>query len=426
MTNNALIGLQWGDEGKGKIVDFLTENHDIIVRYQGGNNAGHTVFIQDEKYVLHLIPSGILHDGKICLIGNGVVIDPVALFEEIDELKHKNISVDKRLFIADNAHVLMPYHKAIDKFKESKLGDKKIGTTGRGIGPCYVDKVQRTGIRMHDLCSDNKEIFKEKLKNNLNEYKAMCGDLDEESFSFDSICEEYLKLGQQLKDFIVNPVYFLSNAKNNNQNILFEGAQGTALDVDFGTYPYVTSSNPITGGVCTGSGMAPSCINEIFGVTKAYCTRVGSGPFPSEMDEEMGESVRKAGGEFGATTGRPRRCGWIDIVQLRYACILNGVTSLVVTKLDVLDTLKTIKMVIGYKKNGSITKEFPSDVSFFNDFEPIVEEFPGWETETSNKQSFAELPENAKAYLSKVAELTETKISIVSIGANRRQTFKVE
>ena len=428
MSNIGLIGLQWGDQGKGKIIDYLGEDSDIVVRYQGGNNAGHTVLIEDKKYVLHLIPSGILNDQKICLIGNGVVLDPKALFEEIQYLKEKGVSVEGRLKIADNTNILMPYHRDLDLAREESMGDRKIGTTGRGIGPCYVDKYKRCAIRLHDLCSDNSEPFKEKLLRNFEEYTTVItmeykGVL---SKSFEEVFEEYKAYGKKLKPFIVNSVYFFEKAVNENKRFLFEGAQGAALDVDFGTYPFVTSSNPTSGGFFTGSGANPKMIDCIIGVTKAYCTRVGSGPFPSEMEASLADEIRKAGGEFGATTGRPRRCGWLDAVQLRYAVLLNGVDTLAVTKIDVLDSLKKIQIVTGYKVNGKIVKEFPSDIHFFDHFETVCEEWDGWLSSTTDILSYEQLPLKAKAFLKRIAELAGVKIGILSVGSKRSQTFKLD
>jgi len=426
MSNIGLVGLQWGDEGKGKIIDYLVEDSDIVVRFQGGNNAGHTVIVGKNKYVLHLIPSGILHLDKQCLIGNGVVIDPKALFEEIDYLEEKGISVKGRLKIAENSHVLMPYHKAYDLLKESGLGEKKIGTTGRGIGPCYADKIQRSGIRIHDITSENKSTLKTKLKENYDEYSKQIalkkGDALE---NFEVMFNEISKFGDKLKEYTVNPVYYLAGLREQGKTILFEGAQGAALDIDFGTYPFVTSSNPTAGGICTGAGVGPVFINEIYGVTKAYCTRVGSGPFPSEDSGKFGEDLRKAGNEFGATTGRPRRCGWLDAVQLKYSSLVNGVTHLVVTKIDVLDNLSTVSIVTGYKKNGVTISTFPSDISYFDDFELITEDLPGWNTSTQNCKDFASLPLNAQNYLKRVSELAGVKLAIISVGADRSQTFKV-
>jgi len=426
MANIGLVGLQWGDEGKGKIIDYLVEDSDIVVRFQGGNNAGHTVIVGENKYVLHLIPSGILHKDKKCLIGNGVVIDPKALFEEIDYLEEKGISVKGRLKIAENSHVLMPYHKAYDLLKESGLGEKKIGTTGRGIGPCYADKIQRSGIRIHDITSKNKSSLKTKLKENYDEYSKLITLKQGKALEdFEIMFNEISKLGDKLKEYTVNPVYYLADLREQGKTILFEGAQGAALDIDFGTYPFVTSSNPTAGGICTGAGVGPVFINEIYGVTKAYCTRVGSGPFPSEDSGQFGEDLRKAGNEFGATTGRPRRCGWLDAVQLKYSSLVNGVTHLVVTKIDVLDNLSTVSIVTGYKKDGVITSAFPSDISYFDDFELITEDLPGWNTSTENCRDFDSLPLNAQNYLKRVSELAGVKLAIISVGADRSQTFKV-
>ena len=427
MPNIGLIGLQWGDEGKGKIIDYLVEQSDVVVRFQGGNNAGHTVIIEDKKYVLHLIPSGILNDNKICLIGNGVVLDPRALFEEIAYLKEKGIEVKGRLKIAENANILMPYHKDIDHARENSMGDRKIGTTGRGIGPCYVDKYKRCGIRVHDICSEDLEIFRGKLQSNFEEYSKVLSTKYGSALTgnFEDTFREYVEFGKKLKEYVVNPVYFFSKLSKNDR-ILFEGAQGTALDVDFGTYPFVTSSNPTAGGIFTGSGASPSMIQEVIGVTKAYCTRVGSGPFPSEMEEKTAEEIRTAGGEFGSTTGRPRRCGWLDAVQLRYAVLLNGVTSLAVTKMDVLDKLSTIRILTGYKRNGITIQEFPSDISFFKNFEPVTEECPGWKSSTSACSKYEDLPENAKKFLKRIEELSGAKISVISVGPKRSQTFRVK
>ncbi|MBN2145519.1 MAG: adenylosuccinate synthase [Candidatus Aureabacteria bacterium] len=422
-----LIGAQWGDEGKGKIIDFLVKDKDIVVRYQGGNNAGHTVYFKNKKHVLHLIPSGILHPDKICLIGNGVVIDPAALLEEIKQLEQLGISIENRLKIAGNAHLIMPYHKVLDAASEESLGDNKIGTTGRGIGPCYVDKVQRCGIRLADLCAEDKNLFARKLRKNCEEKnKILAGLYGVFPVNYEKILPEYQQYGEQLQPFLVNPVSFLDEAIKSGKKILFEGAQGTGLDVDFGTYPFVTSSNPTLGGAYTGSGIGVTSISEVIGVSKAYSTRVGSGPFPSEMDDQQADEIRKIGNEFGATTGRPRRCGWIDTVQLKYACLLNGVTSLAITKLDVLDKIKTIKIITGYEKNGKNIKEFPMDMSFFQTSKLITEEWPGWEEDTSSVSRFDSLPVNAQRYLSRISELTGVKIGIISVGPLRDQTFEVE
>ncbi len=424
MSNMVLIGAQWGDEGKGKIIDFLVEENDIVVRYQGGNNAGHTVVVGDQKYVLRLIPSGILHPGKICLIGNGVVLDPNALLQEIAYLEKLNVSVKETLRIADNAHVIMPYHQALDQAKEESLGVNKIGTTGKGIGPCYSDKVKRTGIRVHDLCSIDPAALLEKLERNCLDYNKALSEYGIPPLDSRAIFTQTIQFGKQLRPFVVNPVYFLETQRKLKKRILFEGAQGTALDVDFGTYPFVTSSNPSIGGACTGTGIGATRIDTVMGVTKAYATRVGSGPFPSEMDEVTAKIVRRAGNEFGSVTGRSRRCGWLDIVQLKYAAILNGMDSLVMTKVDVLDQFKTIKIVIAYSKDGIKTEEFPSDIAYFKNFQTETEEWPGWQTDTSSVTCFTDLPVNAKKYLNRISELTGLPIKIVSVGAKRSQTFK--
>jgi adenylosuccinate synthase len=356
-----------------------------------------------------------------------VVIDPRALFEEIDMLESRGVDVRDRLKIADNAHVLMPFHKSWDLAGERVRGEQKIGTTGRGIGPCYVDKVQRSGIRMHDLCSENAALFREKLESRWKEYSELLAYKGTEPLEDSGrVFEEYREYGEKIRPFLVRPVYFFEEAHRRGQSILFEGAQGTSLDVDFGTYPFVTSSNPTIGGVLTGAGIHPGFIDQIWGVTKAYCTRVGCGPFPSEADREMGERLRRAGSEFGATTGRPRRCGWLDAVQLRYACLLNGVSHLVVTKLDVLDELDEIKIVTAYRKNGGIVREFPSEIEFFDDFEPVTESLPGWKTSTGGALSLSDLPEAARRYLNKISMLVDVPIAAVSVGARRRQTFRTE
>jgi adenylosuccinate synthase len=422
-----LIGAQWGDEGKGKIIDYVVRDMDMVVRYQGGNNAGHTVCIGDKKYVLHLIPSGILHPDKICLIGNGVVLDPAALLEEIESLKKMGISVENRLKIAGNTHLIMPYHKVLDSASEENLGNNKIGTTGRGIGPCYVDKAQRCGIRMCDLCGEDTALFAMKVRKNCEEKnKILAGLYGEFPVNYEKILPEYQIYARTLRSFMVNPVYFLDEAVRSGKKILFEGAQGTGLDIDFGTYPYVTSSNPTLGGVFTGSGIGCSSISDVIGVAKAYTTRVGSGPFPSEMEDVLAGEIRKIGNEFGATTGRPRRCGWMDAVQLKYACILNGITSLAITKLDVLDKMKSIKIVTAYERDGKTTKEFPQESSYFQTSKVITEEWPGWETDTSSITRFSALPVKAQRYLSRISELAGAKISIISVGPQRDQTFRVE
>ncbi|MBN2189793.1 MAG: adenylosuccinate synthase [Candidatus Aureabacteria bacterium] len=425
MSVTVLVGTQWGDEGKGKIIDVLTENADIVARYQGGNNAGHTVEIGDDKHILHLIPSGILRDRVICVIGNGVVIDPAVLLDEIKNLEKNNIKVKNRLFISETAHVILPYHKLLDKLEEGSKGSKKIGTTGRGIGPCYVDKYARKGIRMADLvCPD---ILKNKVKNRVSEInEVLVAKYSEHKLDAAAIAAEYTKYGEMLKD-MVKPVHIILNkAISEGKRILCEGAQGTLLDVDHGTYPYVTSSSATAGGACTGTGIGPSNIKNIVGVMKAYITRVGEGPFPTELDKHMGEVIRKKGGEFGATTGRPRRCGWFDAVIGKYAVMLNSIDKIAFTKLDVLDDLDEIRICTAYKYNGKTIKEFPPVLEVLEKCEPVYETFRGWKTETSGCAKFGELPEQARKYVKKLAELVGSRAWIVSVGPKRSQTFYAE
>ena len=427
MPNMALIGVQWGDEGKGKIVDVLIQNCDINVRYQGGNNAGHTVWIEDKKYVLHLIPSGILHENKVCVIGNGVVVDPKALLEEIKTLENHGISVQARLKIAENAHVILPYHQKLDGAQEdSSSGEVVIGTTRKGIGPCYMDKVKRRGIRMHDICNKDKQTFYQKLKLNVEEYnEILTRKYHLAPVDLETIFKEYSEVGNQISHLLVNPVYFLEQAHLENKSLLFEGAQGTGLDVDFGTYPFVTSSNPTIGGLFTGSGFPSSKVQLFYGVSKAYTTRVGAGPFPSELEDPLGKEIREKGNEFGSTTGRPRRVGWLDMVQLKFSCILNGINSLVITKLDVLDFQPSIKIITAYRINGQKTTQFPTNLSDVKDLKTETLELPGWQQKTSSIKNWNDLPTNAKNYLNKISELTGVKISYVSVGAERSQIIKL-
>ncbi|RMF57322.1 MAG: adenylosuccinate synthase, partial [Calditrichaeota bacterium] len=413
---------QWGDEGKGKIVDLLSENYAITARYQGGANAGHTVVIGDEQYILHLIPSGILHPGVECVIGNGVVIDPVALLDEIRLLESKNIRVEGRLWISQKAHLIMPYHKLLDTASEEKQGSEKIGTTGRGIGPAYVDKANRKGIRIVDLL--DRELFEKKLRQNLQEKNELLEKIyGKVPLDMDSIINEYLEFDKLIDPYIKDVSVFLNQAIANGKSVLLEGAQGTLLDVDHGTYPYVTSSNPVSGGACIGVGIGPTKITEVIGVLKSYTTRVGEGPFPTELTGELGERLRKAGNEYGATTGRPRRCGWFDAVIARYAVRINGIDSLAVTKLDVLDEFEKIYVCTGYRYNGRVLSEFPSDVKTLTKCEPIYEEFPGWQQPTSEAKSWDELPTVARNYLEYLESLTGAPIKIVSVGSRRSQTI---
>lgn len=417
-----LVGAQWGDEGKGKVIDILTQDAQYIARYQGGNNAGHTVVIGDSKYVLHLIPSGILHEGKICIIGHGVVVDPKALIDEIELLKSQDIDVTGRLKISDKAHVIFPYHRKIDELREARRKKGKIGTTKKGIGPCYADKVSRVGIRMADLY--DKEYFKERLIGNVEEKNAAIKELNSfDGFSVDSILEEYLGYAEKLKEFVCDTTLLLNTALKKGDNILFEGAQGTFLDVDYGTYPYVTSSSSTAGGACIGGGVGPSRIDEVVGVVKAYTTRVGEGPFPTEFGPDLMDTIRQKGGEFGTTTGRARRCGWFDSVLVQNSVDINGIDHVVITKLDVLDELDTIKICTAYKYKDTVYHNIPGDPGFLNNCEPVYEEMPGWNTDTSNITEFQALPENARKYLARIKELIGTDIMLVSVGKSRKQTF---
>jgi len=423
MPNTVIIGAQWGDEGKGKVIDIFAPKADYIVRYQGGNNAGHTVVIGKDKFVLHLIPSGILHKGKICVIGNGVVVDPKALLEEIGMLEAKGIKVDGRFFISHQAHIIFPYHRRLDELKEGMK--KKIGTTKKGIGPCYSDKVARAGIRVIDLL--NSVVFKEKLKNNLKEKNAILAKIyNAEGYSFEALYREYSDYAGKIKKYACDTTLLLNDAIKKSKRILFEGAQGTLLDVDHGTYPFVTSSNATAGGASTGTGVGPTKIDKVIGIVKAYTTRVGEGPFPTEFEQDLLDRIREKGGEFGATTGRPRRCGWFDSVIVKHSVMVNGIDEIVLTKLDVLDGLEVLKICTAYKYEGRIYKNFPSDIKVLSGLEPIYEETPGWKTDTANITSYSKLPRNAKLYLKKIQKLLETRIVLISVGSERRQTFSSE
>ncbi len=419
---SVLVGAQWGDEGKGKVIDILTEDVDYIVRYQGGNNAGHTVVIGDKQYVLHLIPSGILHDNKICVIGHGVVVDPKAVLDEVSLLTKQGIEVGDRLKISDKAHVIFPYHRKIDEIRETKRKKGKIGTTKRGIGPCYSDKVARVGIRMGDLYDE--EYFRERLEINLLEKNVIMKDLSGfDGYSVDEVFEEYNAYAEKLKKYVCDTTLLLNNALKEKKSILFEGAQGTFLDVDYGTYPYVTSSNSTAGGACTGAGIGPSRIDRVYGVVKAYTTRVGEGPFPTEFGTELMKEIRTKGGEFGATTGRARRCGWFDSVLVKNSVEINGMDKVIITKLDVLDELKTIKICTSYRYKGETYNSVPGKPRFLDICEPVYEEHPGWEADTSNITSYNDLPENARKYLDRIQELIGTEIMLVSVGKSRKQTL---
>jgi len=423
MKVTVLVGSQWGDEGKGKIVDILSANYDIVARYQGGANAGHTVAIGDKQYILHLIPSGILREDVICVIGNGVVIDPTALLEEIELLKKHGISVEGRLFISHNAHLIMPYHKLLDSINES--GGNKIGTTGRGIGPCYIDKYARKGIRIVDLL--NRKILGEKIRENLKEKNNLLKKVYEHAeLDVDSIIEQYEAFDDAIDKYIKDVPAYLNVAITEGKSILLEGAQGALLDVDHGTYPFVTSSNPTSGGACTGTGIPPTKITDVFGIVKAYTTRVGNGPFPTELLDEVGEKLRTAGAEFGATTGRPRRCGWFDAFLVKYSSLINGTDTVAITKLDVLSHFQEIKVCTGYELNGKPLKSFPTDVEKLANVKPIYETLPGWNTDITKCGSYGELPEATKNYLSFIAKEAGLKLGIISVGPKRTQTFFVD
>lgn len=425
MPNTVVVGLQWGDEGKGKIVDYLAEKAHVVARYQGGHNAGHTVVIGNEKFVLHLIPSGILYKGKKCLIGNGVVIDPAALIKEIDGLKSRGVEVGGNLYISKNAHVIMPYHMALDRENEKLRGNKSIGTTGRGIGPAYCDKVGRTGIRMADLFYPS--VFREKLNAHLFHVNFLLKNLYKtEPFATDDIYEEYLGYAGRLSDYIADTDIIINGAIASKGNILFEGAQGTLLDIDHGTYPFVTSSNAIAGGACTGLGVGPTKISRVLGVVKAYTTRVGSGPFPTEMKDDLGKAVREKGGEYGATTGRPRRCGWLDAVILKHAARINGVTGIALTKLDILDGLDTIKICTAYRYRGALYDEFPKEMNVFEECEPVYEEMKGWKTSTLGISDYGKLPEIAGAYVRKVEKILGVKVHMISTGQKRDEIITLK
>jgi adenylosuccinate synthase len=420
MSVTVIVGAQWGDEGKGKLVDVLSDKHKVVMRYQGGANAGHTVHVGDKKYVLHLIPGGILRDDVICLIGNGVVVDPLALFEEIEFLAEKGISVDGRLFISDRAHIIMPYHRAIDRASEAQLADQKIGTTGRGIGPAYIDKASRCGIRFADL-SDT-ESLPQKIRSNVDaKNKVLVETYHQDPIDADELIAEVSGWAKRLAPFISDTADMIYDKWKSGADVLLEGAQGCLLDVDYGTYPFVTSSNPTSGGATIGTGLPPRAIDDVIGVMKAYVTRVGSGPFPSEELNEMGDKLRALGNEFGATTGRPRRCGWFDAVAARYSARINGLTSMALTKVDVLDAFDEIKICTGYKYRGEMLNNFPAGLHVLSECKPVFETMPGWKTETSSCRKYEDLPEKARAYIARLEQLCEVKASYVSVGVDRDQ-----
>jgi len=422
MSVSILVGSQWGDEGKGKIVDLLSTKYDIVARYQGGANAGHTIQIGDKQYIFHLIPSGILHENVVCVIGNGVVLEPNALLEEIEMLKQNGINIEGRLFISHNAHLIMPYHKLLDSINEK--GTRKIGTTGRGIGPSYIDKYARNGIRIADLL--DKDSLKEKIKKNLDEKNNILKKLyDHEELEIDEIIQDCIDFDAKIDNYITDTSELLNNAILKNKSILLEGAQGALLDVDHGTYPYVTSSNPTSGGACTGTGIPPTKITDVIGIVKAYTTRVGLGPFPTELFDEDGEKLGRIGAEFGATTGRPRRCGWFDAFLVNYSRKINGIDRAVITKLDVLGYFDEIKVCVGYEINGKKLKYFPTSEAEINLAKPIYEVLPGWNQDISNVRSYDDLPKTAKEYLTFLSVKCGFEIKYISVGPKRSQTIEL-
>jgi adenylosuccinate synthase len=420
MANLIVVGAQWGDEGKGKIVDLLTANFDIVARYQGGHNAGHTVIINGQKYVLHLIPSGILHPKKQCVIGNGVVIDPVALKKEIAELAAAGIDCKGRLYVSNRAHVILEYHRLVEKGDEERRGQAKIGTTNRGIGPAYEDKMGRRGLRICDLCDAEKlrKHIEESLRVKQSAVPSIAGTLNLEDTYKDA-----LALGKELSEYFIDAAEFLNSSIDEGKSVLFEGAQGTLLDVDHGTYPYVTASSATAGGACTGTGVGPTRMDGVIGISKAYTTRVGEGPFPTELMDQVGDIIRNRGQEYGASTGRPRRCGWFDAVVVRYSKLINNLSSLVITKLDVLDELDEIKVCTGYRYKGGLLQSFPPEIEVLAQCKPEYTAMRGWKQKTAGIQNLEELPSLARDYLNRLSDLVKTEISVVSTGPDRKETI---
>lgn len=420
MATVVVLGTQWGDEGKGKIVDFLAEQADVVVRYQGGNNAGHTVVVGDQEYKLHLIPSGILYPNKTCVIGNGVVIDPAVLLKELAYLQNRGIDTGN-LRVSNRAHVIMPYHRLLDEVEEEKR-QNKIGTTKRGIGPCYMDKDARQGIRIVDLMDP--EEFSERLADNLEAKNFLLERVyDAEGFDFETVKKEYLGYAEQLRKYVADTSVIINEAIKAGKNVLFEGAQATLLDIDHGTYPYVTSSHPTAGGACIGAGVGPTSINKVIGVVKAYTTRVGEGPFLTELKNEIGDHIRNRGQEFGTTTGRPRRCGWLDAAVIKYSAAVSGIHSFALTRLDILDGLKKLQLCVGYKYKGEVLQEFPASLKVLAQCEPVYEEMDGWTEDTSRAKSYDALPEPAKRYIKRISEVSGVGFSIISVGPKRDQTI---
>ncbi|SFQ29934.1 adenylosuccinate synthase [Desemzia incerta] len=424
MSSVVVVGTQWGDEGKGKITDFLSENAEVIARYQGGDNAGHTIVFGGVTYKLHLIPSGIFSSKKISVIGNGVVVNPKALIKELAYLHERGISTDN-LRISDRAHVILPYHIQLDQLQEESKGENKIGTTIKGIGPAYMDKVSRVGIRIADLL--DKELFEEQLRRNLEEKNRLFTKLyDSTEIAFEDVFEEYYQYGQEIKKYVTDTSVILNEALDAGKNVLFEGAQGVMLDIDQGTYPFVTSSNPVAGGVTIGSGVGPSKVNKVVGVCKAYTSRVGDGPFPTELHDEIGQRIRDIGKEYGTTTGRPRRVGWFDAVVMRHSKRVSGITNLSLNSIDVLSGLDTVKICTAYERNGEKILHYPASLKELAECTPIYEELPGWNEDITNCRSLEELPENARNYVNRISELVGVRISTFSVGPGREQTNILE
>ena len=420
MPNRVVVGAQWGDEGKGKIVDLLAEEADLVARYQGGANAGHTVVYKNRRLVLHQIPSGILRPKKICVIGSGVVVDLESLLEEISNLKKVGVNLQGRLWISQGAHLVMPYHKAREKMEEQRRGKDRIGTTLRGIGPAYEDKTGRRGIRICDLWDQNN--FQKKISENLSLHGSVKKYLAQNGYlTGPKLSSAILRLGKKVKRFVTDTSVILNQACRNGKTLLLEGAQGTLLDLDFGTYPYNTSSNTTAGGACTGLGIGPTVIDEVIGVAKAYTTRVGNGPFPTELNNSLGEYLRRKGDEYGATTQRPRRCGWLDLMVLKYSVRINGISKLVVTKLDVLDELPEIKVAVAYKNKSKTLTEFPQDTNILEQVAPVYKTLPGWKSDTSGQTSWKKLPSNAKKYVEYIAKSLDVEIMMVSTGCSREE-----
>ena len=425
MPNIVVVGTQWGDEGKGKVVDIMTPHVDVVARYNGGNNAGHTVVVGREKYVLHTLPSGILHPNCRCIIGCGVVVDPASLIAEMEGIVRRGVTLDGNLFISRNAHLIMPYHPALDLASEAKLGARRIGTTGKGVGPAYIDKAARIGIRMADLLDER--LFREKLETNLAQKNRILRDIyDAPTFTVDEILNPFMRYAGWLAPYITDTALLMSKWIDAGYSVLFEGAQATMLDIDHGTYPYITSSSPTAGGASTGTGVPPTKITGVLGVAKAYTTRVGDGPFPTELTGPIGELLRARGNEYGSTTGRPRRCGWFDGVVLRYAARINGLDTVALTKLDVLDQCDTVKICTGYRYRGEVITDFPLEESVLKAAEPVYEEMSGWMTPTTGAKIETDLPAKARAYIARIEELVGVPMCLISTGAQRAETILTE